>query len=217
MEEILDFLNTLKENNHREWMEANKKDYQSTKKLFEELVHNLIARITQFDRALTGLEPKQAIFRIHRDIRFSKDKTPYKINMGASLTEGGRKGMKAGYYFQIQPEGGTMVAGGLYMPPADILAKVRQEIDYGAKDLRKVIDAPDFKKEFGEIWGERLKRAPKSYSPDHPDIDLLQLKTLIVVKNYKDKEVLQSGFVDKVIGNMKQIKPFNDFLNLAFD
>lgn len=216
-QKILIFLDQLKKNNQKAWMDENKKQYEEAKKIFEEVIQQLIANISQFDADIAGMEAKQCIFRINRDIRFSPDKTPYKINFGASMQKGGKKSQASGYYIHIQPEGESFLAGGMYMPTADILAKVRQEIDYNGAEFRKIIESENFKKQFGGLEGEKLKTAPKGYPKDHPDLDLLKFKSYIAWHKFKDEEVLAENFISKAIEVCKALKPFNDFLNKSVD
>ncbi len=216
MKAVLDFLSDLKNNNKKEWMDLNKSRYQAVKKEFESLVRTLISQIALFDTSIAGIEPKNCIFRLNRDIRFSNDKRPYKENMGAFISKDGKKGVDGGYYIHIQP-GKSMLAGGAYMPPADILKKIRQEIDYNPKKLEKFMDSGDFKKYFGSFGGERLKTAPKGYPADHPSIDLLNLKSFIVFHNIKDKTITDTNFVEYAIKIFSAMKPLNDYLKMAIN
>lgn len=216
MKEILSFLTGLKQNNTREWMEANKKEYLNAKKEFEDLIADLIEKISGFDSHISGAEPKKCIFRIHRDIRFSKDKRPYKENMGGFINHEGRKGMDGGYYMHVEP-GQSMLAGGIYMPPPDILKKIRQEIDYNPKPLIDYMQRADFKKYFGAFEGDRLKKAPQGYSPDHPNIELLKLKYYIVVHPLKDEELLKTDFIGHIVHIFEAMYPLNLYLRTALE
>ena len=164
---------------------------------------------------MRGLDPKKCIFRINRDIRFSKDKSPYKINFGAALAEGGRNSGNAAYYLHLQPNDESFIGGGLYQPPKEMLAKVRQEIDYNASELRTLVSAPDFRETFGEIQGDSLKRAPKGYDPDHPNIALLKLKDYIVLRKLTDQEVADEQFPEQALAIFKTMIPFVRYLNVA--
>ena len=212
---IFDFLNALNNNNNREWMEANKPKYTKAKDNFVPIIRFLIEEIGKFDEHIHDLEPKKCIFRIHRDIRFSKDKTPFKTNFGAWIAPGGKNAISAGYYFHLQPGGESFVAGGLYMPPSDALAKVRQEIDYNAEALKEILNSKSFKKYFKGIQGEQLKKAPKGYPKDHPDLDLLRFKSFVVWYKLKDEEIIQRNSARKLVTMYETIKPFNDYLNVA--
>jgi len=211
---ILSFLKDLKANNNREWFEENKDRYQQASAHFLELVEAVIAGIGEFDEDISLLDPKKCIYRIYRDVRFSKDKTPYKTHFGADMAQGGRKSGLAGYYFHISP-GESMIAGGVWHPQADNLAKIRQEIDYNADLFRKIIDARSFVSAFGEIKGDKLKKAPKGYNPDNPEIELLKFKDYLAYKIMPNKVVTGKNYLTQLISEMKVLQPFNNFLNEA--
>jgi uncharacterized protein (TIGR02453 family) len=216
MKNILNFLNDLKKNNNKEWMDMNRSNYQQVKKEFENIVRVLIDQISLFDITVQGVQPKNCIFRLNRDIRFSNDKRPYKENMGAFISGKGKKAVDGGYYIHIQP-GQSMLAGGTYMPPADVLKKIRQEIDYNPNNLLKFSTGKPFKKYFGNFEGERLKTAPKGYQVDHPNIDLLNLKSLIVVHRLTDKQVMRDDFLTYAVEIFSAMKPLNDYLKVAIN
>ncbi len=212
---IMSFLSDLSLNNNREWMEKNKKSYQKAKKEFTGLVSSLIVGIRTFDDTVGELEAKNCIFRLHRDLRFSKDKRPYKENFGASMTKGGRKSKFAGYYIHLQPGNKSAIAGGLYMPEGDVLKKVRQEIDYNLGEFNQILSEKSFKKTFQELKGEKLKTAPKGYPKDHPGLEYLKHKSFFVYNELKDDEVLNSNFENAIVEQFSKIKSLNDFLNRA--
>jgi len=211
----IDFLRLLRENNNRDWMHSHKAMYQEAKEEFFDFVSNLLPSLIELDENLTGLEVKKCIFRINRDVRFSKDKSPYKNNFGAFMVEGGKQSGKAGYYFHLEPGDNSFLAGGVYGPSSENLAKIRQEIDYNPGDLQKITRESSFVKYFGAIQGDSLKRPPKGYSADHPNIDLLKLKSFLVMHPKKDKEVLNEKFLEKAVGIFKEIQPLNEYLNVA--
>ena len=213
----LDFLTDLAQNNHKDWMDANKKRYQEAKAEVIDLVDQVIQKSVAFAPELSGLEAKKALFRINRDIRFSKNKDPYKTNFGASIVHGGRKSGNPGFYIHLMP-GSNFVGGGVYQPSADILQKVRQEIDYNGKELMAILNNADFRKTYGEPYGEdKLKTAPRGYSVDHEHIELLQLKHYVFMRSATDKEVTGSNFVDRVVKSFEVLQPFNEFLRRALD
>ena len=214
---ILSFLTDLAQNNNREWMQENKKIYLQAKKDFEDLTTEIIDEISAFDPQIEGLTAKECVFRLNRDIRFSKNKSPYKLNFGASITRGGRKSHWAGYYLQIQPNGESFMAGGSYMPVGENLAKIRQEIDYNADELRKLLAADDFKKYFKELEGDSVKTAPKGYKKDNPNIDLLRRKSFIMWYKVTDKQVLGKNYKNQIVQVFQAMKPVNDFLNMAME
>lgn len=217
-ESTLQFLTDLQTNNNREWFNENKRSFQAAKQDFEALLGELIQSISKFDPGLIGLQPKDCVFRIYRDVRFSKNKEPYKTNFGASLTEGGRKSTKPGYYIHLKPGGESFVAGGLYMPQGDRLKAVRQEIDYNQQEFEGILNDKTFKKYYKNLWDEdKLKTAPKGYSTDNPAIEWLRYKSYIVSHQFSDKDMMSKGFVNKAVKAYEALKTLNDFLNKAMD
>ena len=211
----LDFLTKLKKNNDRNWFNQNRTLYEDARKNFGSFIQEVIAKITDFDPILKGLEASSCIFRINRDIRFSNDKTIYKSHLGAFIVRGGKKnGDKyAGYYVHVEPGNNSMIAGGAYMPPMPWLTAIREKIDQEGKKFLEIINHRDFIKHFGKIEGEKLKSAPKGFQKDHPMIELLKLKSYLVVKMISDKEVVGNECFDDIIRISKAMKPINDFLN----
>jgi uncharacterized protein (TIGR02453 family) len=209
-----DYLNLLKDNNNREWFHANKKTYDAVKSNFEETIKALIQSIGTFED-MRGVEVKDCNYRIARDVRFSKDKAPYKTWLSASFSEGGRKSGKMDYYLHIQ-DGGSFLGGGMYSPSPEQLAKLRQEIDYNAHELKNIIYNPIFIEVFGEAEGESVKSAPKGYSKEHPEIELLRKKQLFFWHKFTNKEVCSENFVQTVSDTCRTLKPFLDFLNYVF-
>jgi len=209
-----DFLNRLKINNNRDWFLANRSDYLDAKANFESFVQDILYKIADFDPIMKGLEVKSCVYRINRDIRFSNDKTPYKSHFGAFIVRGGKKNGDrfAGYYIHIEP-GNNMIAGGAYMPPAPWLAAIRERIDEEPEKLINIINAKDFVKYFGKLDGDKLKKAPKGYPSDHPQIELLRFKSYLVVNQLTDAFVLGEKYFDHAINVIKAMKPFNDYLN----
>ncbi|QDH79226.1 DUF2461 domain-containing protein [Echinicola soli] len=214
--DTLEFLSDLTENNNKEWMDANRDWYQETRKGFLGTVGDLLEELKKRQPGLEGLRPKDCIFRQNRDIRFSANKAPYKNNMGAYFSPGGKKSVGPGYYLHIQPRE-CFLAGGIWMPAAEQLKKIRQEIDYSGAELEKIIKAPSFKSAFGDIHGERLKTSPRDYSTDHPHIDLLRLKSFVVTHPLTDQEVLSDGLVETCLGYYSKMDEFHAFLAQAVD
>ena len=211
---IISFLTDLKENNNREWFKANKKYYEEARQEFVEMVEFLIPALAASTQALVNLEAKDAIFRIYRDVRFGKDKSPYKISMGAIMVPGGRKSEITGHYLHIEP-GGSFLAGGAYGPKAERLKGIRSEIYYNSAEFKKIITAPDFVKYFGQIEGSRLKRPPVGFPKDFGDIELLKFKDFTVFHRLTDDEVLNPDFLSKAVNIFEKMNPFNEFLNRA--
>ncbi len=213
----LAFLSKLSKNNNKDWFDKHRPTYEVAKKNFKEFVGELILNMAKFDPTIGKLQPKDCIFRINRDVRFSKNKAPYKNNFGALLSPGGKKSFSAGYYIQIQP-GESFIAGGLWQPPTPQINAIRQEIDYNAAEFKKIIDAKTFKKQFGKLSDEdKLKTVPKGYDKSHPEIELLKFKSYIAIRSLKDSEVISKKFPDQCIEIMKAMQPLNIFLRRACD
>ncbi len=213
----LDFLKTVKKNNNREWFDKNKEKYLAAKQNIDVMTHALIKSFSGFDKKLVGLKAKDCVFRIYRDVRFSKNKDPYKSNMGCAISPGGRKAEEAGFYIHIEP-GKSFLAGGRWMPSSDHLKKIRQEIDYNGKQLHKILSDKNFKKYFGKMDESdeyKLSRPPKGYDKEHPDVELLKLSSYIVWHEYNDKDLTSKSFLKKIMKGAKIMKPFLDFLNTA--
>lgn len=215
--QTLSFLTSIKKNNNKEWFDKNKDRYLSVKDNVSETIDSVLKEICTFDKRFGGLTSKDCLFRIYRDVRFSKDKKPYKNNLGASINIGGKKALNAGYYLHIEP-GKSFFAGGMWMPPGDVLKKIRQEIDYNGKKFQKIIDNKDFKKYFGGLEEEyKLKTTPKGYDKDHPEIEYLRLTSFIVSHSFTDKELQSKNFAKEIGKGAKLMRPFLDFLNQALD
>ena len=211
----LAFLTSLKKNNNKPWFDAHKEQYLAAKDNVEGFITELLKELSRFDPSLKDLKAKDCLFRIYRDVRFAKDKRPYKTNMGASISAGGKKSEGPGYYLHIEP-GRAFLAGGMWMPEADHLKKIRQEIDYNSKDLQKVISNKEFKKYYGGFDEEhKLKTTPKGYAKDHPQIELLKLTSFIVWHDYDNKQILSKNFVKELAKGAKIMKPFLTFLETA--
>lgn len=212
---IQTFLKAIAKNNNREWFEKNKPKYLQAKTLFDDFVEAFHKELLKFDESLSGLNPRKLAFRIYRDVRFSKDKRPYKVNMGAGLSAHGKMDQEPGYYIHIEP-GKSFIAGGFYMPNPENLTKIRQEIDYNTKVFLKILNDKKFKKYFSGLdVFDKLKTAPKGYPKDHPHIDLLKNKSFVVSHYFTDKQVQDKKFVKTAAEVAKAMKPLNDFLKSA--
>ena len=213
---IFKFLKSLSKNNDRDWFEKHKGEYLEAKDQFDLFVANLLSQITEFEPELASLNPKKLTFRIYRDVRFSKDKRPYKINMGATFSAGGKQMAKPGYYFHLEPGGKSFVAGGLYMPAPEDVQKIRQEIDYNTEMLEKIFSKAPFKKLYKDFDDfDKLKTAPKGFPKEHPQVEWLKLKSFIVSHYFLDEEVVGEKFLKNVTTAFKTLKPLNDFLGNA--
>ncbi len=212
---ILNFLQKLAKNNDRVWFEKNKAMYLQSKEYFEVFVAKLLEELIPFNPEFATLNPKKLPFRIYRDVRFSKDKSPYKINMSAGFSPNGKLVQEPGYYIQLQP-GNCFIAGGIYMPDAEMLGKIRQEIDYNGAVLEKIIADKKFRKWFGELESEdKLKTMPKGYAKDNPRIELLKNKSFIVSHTFTDAQVKDKKIINQLVEACKVMKPLNMFLKEA--
>lgn len=211
----LKFLNNLKKNNNKPWFEAHRKQYETAKTDFYTLVENLIAAIAVFDPPIGQLAVKDCVFRINRDVRFSKDKRPYKNNMACYFNKLGKKGIGAGYYLHVEPTN-SMAAGGIWMPEAPALAALRQEIDYNFADWKKVMEDKNFARTFtNSIYNnERLSRPPKGYDENNPAIQFLKMKSFVVSKPLTDQELQHKNLVKEVAKTFHTMKPMIDFINV---
>lgn len=216
-QQTLNFLKDLKKNNNKEWFDSHRAVYEQAKTDFREFIGELILRVSKFDPAVQLQEAKNCMYRINRDIRFSKDKTPYKNNMAASISPGGKKSFGAGYYIHLQP-GASYLAGGMWQPEPVYLNAIRQEIDYNAAEFKKIINARSFKSNFGSLSDEdKLKTVPKGYDKTHPEIELLKHKSYIVVHELTDKVVLSKDFLKQCSTILNAMHPLNSFLRRACD
>ena len=213
----LQFLDDLKANNNRDWFLDNKKRYEVFKKDYHQLITDFLNAMKPLDPTLEMLEVKNCSFRINRDIRFSKDKSPYKDHLGIWLSSGSKGMNRSGYYIHIA-RSGSFIAGGFYCPEAEDLKKVRKEIAYFYEDLEEILDNTDFKKEFRDFDRNEtntLKNPPKGYEKDHPAIEFLKLKSFETSQKFDIEEITKKDFVSKMIQKLIVLKPLNDFINRA--
>ena len=215
MQHTFQFLKQIKKNNNKEWFEKNKPAYLQAKEEYEMATQQVINNLAKFDAPIAGLEAAKTTFRIYKDVRFSKDKTPYKSNFGASINPGGKNSMIPGYYMHAEP-GNSFLAGGCYMPMPDKLAAIRQEIDYNYADFKKILSSAGFKKYFNGISDEgKLVNPPKGYDKENPAVEILKNKHFIVVHNIEDKAMLEADFPKQAAAVFKAMNPFILFLREA--
>ena len=210
-----DFLRQLVQNNHREWFQVNRSRYDAAKSELCGVVERVLAGLSPVE-PLANTAVNDCIFRINRDVRFSKDKSPYKSHLAFAIGPGGRHSGRIDYYVQIQPDNQSFLGAGMWQPTPANLAKFRQEVDYNSAELKAIIEADAFRAYFPDVSGEVLKNMPKGYSADHPDIDLLRRKELFFMHRYTDKDVLKPTFADELVRGCRLIKPYCDFLNYLF-
>ena len=208
----LRFLKQLVRNNSKPWFDEHRADYEKAAAQFEHLVAQLITGIGKV-QDLDGVTPKDCIMRIYRDVRFSKDKSPYKTGFGAGIAPGGRKSGRLGFHLHLEPNGATMAAAGLWEPDPRQLARFRDAIVKDAGPFHKITDAADFKRHFVEVMGDALKTAPKGYPADHPEVALLRQKQICVFEEFGDDVVASREFPGLLVSSFRVMKPFVDYLN----
>jgi len=215
---VLPFLDDLRKNNDREWFQKNKSRYEEGKKEFETFLNLVIPAVAKLDPSVKFLEAKECIFRIYRDVRFSKDKSPYKTNFGAFMAKGGHKSHGPGYYIHLQPGGESFLAGGIYMPEPEVMKKIRQEIYYNVEELKSILTEKSFKKFFDGIddW-DKQKLAPREFPKDFPDIDLLKNRSFTVSHLLKDEMISSQKFFDYIMTVFKALQPYDAFLKRAVE
>lgn len=215
--DTLQFLDDLKANNNRDWFLENKKRYEAVKKDYQQLVGDFLDVMKPLDPSLEMLEVKNCTFRINRDIRFSKDKTPYKSHLGVWLSSGVKGMNRSGYYLHLE-KGASFIAGGLYCPEPEDLKKMRKEIAYFHDDLETILNKKDFKKEFKDFDRNEknmLKNPPRGFEKEHPAIEFLKLKSFESSQRIDISEATKKDFVATMSKKLIVLKPLNDFINRA--
>lgn len=210
------FLDQLKQNNNKEWMDANRKLYEASKADFEGFVTQIITGLSQLEPMMSELTAKQCVFRLNRDVRFSNDKSPYKTNFGAAFSIGGKKSEHAGFYLHLSLEE-SFIGGGCWMPSPQMLKNIRQEIDYGFQDFSDIINDKKFKKLFPVIKGDALKKAPQGYDTDNPAIEFIKHKSFVVSHPSSMNELTKKNAVEYVVSSFETIQPFVNFLNRGLE
>lgn len=210
----MQFLEDLAANNNREWFLANKQRHDVARANVIDFAAAVTLELSKTDSSIAvDVNPKSSVLRIYRDVRFSKNKTPYKNNFGINIS--GSVNSNIGYYIHVQP-GNSFTGGGYWMPEAQHLKAIRQEIDYNGEVLKNIIDQPDFKKTFGEFrLQEQLKTTPRDYNAEHADIDLLKLRSFAAIQAFKDKQLMKPNVISNVVSCLLKVYPLNIFLNNA--
>jgi len=215
--ETLVFIKDVAENNNREWFAEHKPKYEEAKADVLELVAAIIPELSKIDPLISAdLDPKKCLMRIYRDVRFSKNKDPYKNNFGMWFSSKSKGGNEPGYYLHIQP-GKSFIAGGYWMPEAPHVKLIRQEIDYNIGDFKEIIENKDFKKNFKLGTASALKNAPKGYDPADPNIEYLKLKSFEATMQLDDEEFFKPTLVNKLISSFKTVNPLVAFLRNAIN
>ena len=208
--DTFDFLSQLKLNNHREWFLEHKHLYEAAYKNVLEFAGTLFDRMSETDK-LVEMTPKKMLFRIYRDIRFSKDKTPYKTGFSGRMKRA-TPYLRGGYYFHISP-GNTVIAGGFWNPNAADIKRIREEIAADDREIREIIANPTFKKNFGQLEGDQVKTAPKGFSKEHPAIDLIRYKQFLLTRSFTDQETLSGEFLDLAVATYQAMRPFFNYMS----
>ena len=205
------FLEKLKANNNRDWFQANKSEYQENHQEMIAFADDLLSKLNEHD-IIETVSGKKSLFRIYRDVRFSKDKSPYKTHWSGGFKRA-TQFRRGGYYFHIQPGGNSMVGGGFWNPNKEDLLRIRKEIATDASELRAILRDQNFVNTFGELEGNQLKRAPKGFDPEHEAIDLLRYKQFIFSRNFTDAEVLEPNFSETLDQCFQAMRPFFDYMS----
>ncbi|MGD9557423.1 MAG: DUF2461 domain-containing protein [Mangrovibacterium sp.] len=216
METLMTFLSALDKNNNREWFNANHSLYKESLDQMLFFTGVMIQEIHKFDTRVPLMDPKECIFRIYRDVRFSSDKRPYKTHMGSYIAAGGRKSEMAGYYLHIEP-GNSMIAGGIWRPEAAPLKALRTEIRDNADEFREITGNKSFRKFYPEMIGEKLKTAPKGFDKDSKDVDLLCYKSYTFTTPLTDTQILNGNFIEYSVEACRTLYPANRYLNEALE
>ncbi len=211
MKKVLEFLNNLQQNNYREWFEDNKPVYKEAQAIFNDTVNKLIAGISSFDPSIAKLSAKDCTFRIYRDVRFSKDQTPYKTNFGVGYSRL-KPMLRGGYYIHLEP-GNSFVGGGFWGPDAKDLLRIRKEFEIGTAEIEKITSDNTFINYFKEIKGDAVKTAPRGFDKNHPSIDLIRKKQYVVMRPFTDKEVLSDDFHKEAVLTLLAMRPFFDYMS----
>jgi uncharacterized protein (TIGR02453 family) len=212
----IQFLKALKKNNNKPWFDVNRKKYEVAKQDFEAFIQVVIDKHSKKDPSIAQLKAKECLFRINRDVRFSKDKSPYKTNFGASINPGGKKSMLAGYYFHCEPGGESFVGGGIWMPQPPELKKMRQEVDYCFDEFKKILTNKKFKSVYGNLYsGDDMKlvKVPAGFEKENPAAEYLKLKSFIAMKPISEKELSSGNLLKNTTDAMEALQPMLAFIN----
>jgi len=215
MKDLFLFLKELEVNNNREWFQENKNRYQAVKESYENFIGKIIQGISIFDPDISGVQVKDTVFRIYRDVRFSHDKQPYKTHMGAFIAKGGKMSARGGYYVHVQP-GQSLFAGGIWCPDAALLKVLRQDIFDNIDEFKSIIEDPSFAHYF-KMDGEKLKKVPYPFPKDSPHGEWVKYKSYTPVNNIPDDFFYGDNAVKKSVDRLKLLLPLNRFLNYSVD
>ncbi|MFN8483225.1 MAG: DUF2461 domain-containing protein [Anaerolineae bacterium] len=209
---LVQFLAELEQNNNKPWFEANRKRYDALRADFTDLVEEVVFGVATFDRRISGVAAKDCLFRIYRDVRFSKDKSPYKTQFSAAITEAGKNTQTPAYYFEVNHEGQLFIGGGIYMPETERLNRIRAYVATFPRRLQEVLDDPAFKATFGTLDGPRLTRPPKGYDETTPMLDMVKLKSFTVGRDADARALDDATAVPLIVNTFRAMYPFVGWL-----
>lgn len=215
MIKLYDFLERLSENNNREWFHENKSEFDDLRALWMTDIQSLIDRMSDYDETLRGVDAKDCVYRIYRDIRFSANKLPYKTYLGAILAHGGRKSLKSCYYIHFEP-GNSGLHGGIWCPDTQILSRLRHEIDDNIEEFLGIVNNVEFSSRYSFV-GNTLKMMPKGFPKDLPHAKYIKMKEYLVTMPKPDTFFRSENWIEKSAEDFKAMKPLHDFLNYVFD
>ncbi|HST58772.1 MAG TPA: DUF2461 domain-containing protein [Longimicrobium sp.] len=211
------FLADLAENNRREWFEEHRAEYQNLREQFTAFVGELIERTADFDERVRWKDPRECLFRIYRDVRFSNDKSPYKTTFSAYISEQNRRGAPPGYYLEVDEKGVMLAAAGIWLPPADVLARLRASLAEHPERFEKVLRARGFRKAFGELQGDRLTRPPRGYTAETPLIEHIKRKSYIVWRETDAREITHEDALAYVADSFRTARPLVDWVRAVLE
>lgn len=212
----LDFVERLDKNNNRDWFLEHKSEFDEIMRQFKIFIFDLANEIASFDPLFKPEKPENYVFRIYKDLRFSKDKTPYKNHIAAYISNGGRKSIKAGYYIHFEPNQ-CFIAAGVYKPDVKILRAIQKHIYFHAEDFIKIVESTEIKKYFDGFMEDKIQKVPKDLPSDHFISSYFTYKSYIFSKNFENSAIDNPGFFSKVLDSFKAAEPFNTFVNSAID
>jgi uncharacterized protein (TIGR02453 family) len=210
------FLKSLKTNNNREWMQSHKAEYELAKNEVLEMLSAVLLGAKSIDKRFPDIPAESCMFRINRDVRFSKNKDPYKTNFGAAVNLYGKKSVRPGFYIHLEP-GGVFLAAGVFQPPNDVLNTIRKEIEFNHKVFLKIISSKTLASMSNKMWEEdKLQKVPKGFDSESPVAEYLKLKSHILSVSYADKQAIEPDFPKKIASDMKALWPYITFIDQSF-
>lgn len=211
------FLAGLAQDNRRDWFEAHRPEYQALRDQFTDFVGQVIERTADFDERVRWKDPRECLFRIYRDVRFSADKSPYKTTFSAYISEQNRRGAPPGYYLEVDEKGVLLAAAGIWLPPADVLARLRASLAEHPERFERVLRSRGFRKMFGELQGDRLTRPPRGYTAETPLIEHIKRKSYIVWRETDARQVTHDDALAYVVESYRTARPLVDWVRRVLE